>query len=480
MKSILVFTFGAFLLSSFQVAAQDTASTPKYYWASFTDKANSPYSVDKPSEFLSERAISRRLKRGIPITEQDLPPNPSYLQQLQQAGAQILHQSRWLNAATIMIEEEKLAGIQALSFIDTVFYAGLPYEQSERRQMAFQMDSLLSKPLENEFYGYGADQVKLLNGDTLHQMGYDGKGVWVAVLDGGLIGVEENPFFDSIRTGSRLVLSRDFVDGDAYPFESSTHGTKVLSAMAANVPGVMVGTAPGATYTCIKTEDTRGEYRIEECHWVVGLEYADSIGADLVNSSLGYTTFNDRKMDYAYENLNGRSSVASLAADIAVSKGMIIITSAGNEGNSKWKYVGIPADATQVLAIGATDLKGNRASFSSVGPTADGRIKPDIAAPGAWVTVADAFSFRVSRGSGTSFASPILAGMVASLWGAFPESSNLEIMDAVRQSSSQATAPDNELGYGLPNFGKAYRILSEKGTGQSRQMKPEILPAGQE
>lgn len=464
MKSMPALALGAILLflSYAKLSAQKTDSLPRYYWVSFIDKAQSPYSIDRPGEFLSERAIARRKKWNIPATEQDLPPNPAYISQLSSAGAQVLQQSRWLNAATVVIKESELETIRALPFVDTVFYAGRPYEVSGRRKMNFRMDSLLSKPVEGEPYGYAAAQAKLLRADTLLAMGYDGKGVLVAVLDGGFIGVEESPFFDSIRSGGRLISPRDFVDGDDNPFESSTHGTKVLSTMAANVPGVFIGTAPGATFACIKTEDTRGEYRIEECHWVVGLEYADSIGADVVNSSLGYTTFSDRKMDYAYANLDGKSSVASQAADIAVSKGMIVISSAGNEGNSNWKHIGVPADASRVLAVGATDIKGERASFSSLGPTADGRIKPDVAAPGAWVAVADAFSFRVSMGSGTSFAAPILAGMVASLWQAFPDKSNQEVIDAVRQSASQADKPDNELGYGLPDFAKAYQILSKK------------------
>lgn len=462
MKSIFVIASGIFLLSYSRLPAQDSESGFKYYWVAFKDKAQSPYSIDRPSDYLSPRAIERRQKRGIPPSELDLPPNPAYLEQLSQAGASVHHRSRWLNAATVIAEEGQLEAIRALPFVDTVFYAGLPYRASERKKPVFRKDSLMSRVLDNEPYGHGAAQVKLLKGDTLHQLGYDGKGILVAVLDGGFIGVEESPFFDSIRAGGRLSMPWDFVDGDADPFESSTHGSKVLSTMGANVPGVFVGTAPGAAYACIKTEDTRGEYRIEECHWVAGLEYADSIGADIVNSSLGYTTFSDQKMDYAYENLDGKSSVASRAADIAVSRGMIVVSSAGNEGTSDWKHIGIPADARSVLAVGATDIKGKRAPFSSLGPTADGRVKPDVAAPGAWVTVADAFSFRVSNGSGTSFAAPILAGMIASLWEAFPDRTNLEVLDAVRRSASQAGKPDNELGYGLPDFAKAFRLLSQK------------------
>ena len=423
--------------------------------------------MDKPEAFLSARSAARREKWNIPITEQDFPPNPRYLDALQEQGATIHHRSRWLNAATILISEENVVEIASLPFVKKVEYVGFPYKESERRKPNIKIDSLRSKQLDGQYYGYGTRQIQWLNGDTLHQLGYTGSGIWLAVLDGGFIGVEESPFFDSLQAEGRLLLSRDFVDGDQEVYESSTHGTRVLSTMGANVPGVMVGTAPGATYACIKTEDTRGEYRIEECHWVAGLEYADSLGADVVNSSLGYTTFNDREMNYNFDNLDGKSSVASLAADIAFKKGMIVVTSAGNEGTSTWKHIGIPADARLALSVGAIDFSGERASFSSLGPTADGRIKPDVAAPGAWVTVADPFAFQASIASGTSFASPILAGLVACLWEAFPGKTNEEIVEAIKRSASQAGLPDVELGYGIPNFGKAYRLLQEPVEAQS-------------
>lgn len=472
MKYTFWLCLACFLTVSSEVFAQEADSTLKYYWVTFTDKADSPYQIDKPESYLSERAIARRKKWGIPITEEDLPPSPQYLSALQELGASVHHRSRWLNAATILIPESRIIDVADLPFVDEVEYVGFPYEKRERQKINIKGDSLLSKKLDGQYYGYANRQIELLNGDTLHQLGYTGSGIWLAILDGGFIGVDTNPFFDSLQADGRLLLAHDFVDGDQEAYESSTHGTKVLSTMAANVPGVMVGTAPGATYACIKTEDTRGEYRIEECHWVAGLEYADSLGADVVNSSLGYTTFNDRQMDYAYGNLDGKSSVASLAADIAFRKGMIVVTSAGNEGSSRWKHIGIPADAKLAFSVGAIDFSGERASFSSLGPTADGRIKPDIAAPGAWVTVADAYAFQATIGSGTSFAAPILAGLVACLWEAFPEKSNEQILDAIKRTASQAHSPDVELGYGIPDFGKAYFDLFS-----SKDSLPQDAPA---
>lgn len=450
------------MLSPLWVYAQDNGADTltQFYWASFTDKADSPYRIEKPEVFLSERAIERRSRLNVPITEQDFPPNPEYLKGLAAKGASIHHRSRWLNAATFYASSSLAQQIATLPYVDTVWTAG-PYRSPTRvsRSRNLQMDSLRTSPRPEEPYGYGAQQIRMLNGDSLHQLGYRGAGILIAVLDGGFTGTDQSPFFDSLRADERLLPPVDIVDQDSLAWESSSHGTKVLSTMGADVPGVLIGTAPEASYVCIKTEDTRGEHRIEECHWVVGIEYADSLGADVVNSSLGYTTFDDPEMNYDSTSLTGQLSVASQAANIAAAKGMLVVTSAGNEGSSSWRLIGIPADAEKALSVGATDMRGNLASFSSVGPSADGRVKPDVVAPGAWVFTADAYQYRIAIGSGTSFAAPIMAGLVACLRQAFPDQPVDNIYDALRQSSSQAQSPDNAAGYGLPDVVKAYELL---------------------
>lgn len=443
----------------------DQKKEQAFFWVTFTDKKDNPYSIYRPEEYLSAKALSRRLRYQIRITENDLPVNPQYLDSLRSKGAKIHHTSKWMNGATILIDKQKEKMIGGLPFVDTVEYVGFPYNNRGRGRTRAFRDSLESELLE-KYYGYSEAQIKSFNGDSLHLQGFTGKGITVAVLDGGFINADSIPFFDSLRIKNQFGPHRDFVDGDNTVFESSSHGTQVLSTMASNIPGLLVGSGPGATYICIKTEDTRGEYRLEECHWVAGLEYADSIGADIVNSSLGYTTFNDRKMNYDYNDLDGETAMTSRAADIAVSKGMIVVTSAGNEGNSKWKYLGTPADGKEIFSVGATNATGEKAGFSSVGPTADGRTKPDVAAMGSWVAVTSTSSFRVSIGSGTSFSSPLVTGMIACLMEAFPEKTNKEILDAVRQSGSQHDHPDNELGHGTPDFLKAYNIL------RSTRVKP--------
>ncbi len=462
-KSIFLLLSLAFVLAQ---PAQSQSTPPSdnqhFFWVSFTDKAESPYKVTKPEAFLSPRAIERRERLGIPVTAQDFPPNPAYLEALLENGAKVHHTSRWLNAATIHGDSTLLPAISLLPFVDTIWYAG-PYLRKEpaKVERRKEMKKLKSKPLPEQYYGYGARQIQALNGDTLHQNGYRGEGVLIAVLDGGFTGVDISPFFDSLRADGRLLPPMDMVDMDREVWESSSHGTKVLSCMGANVPNVMVGTAPDAAYVCIKTEDTRSENRVEECHWVAGLEYADSLGADVANSSLGYTTFNDKRMNYEAGDLTGRTSVASRAADIAAQKGILVVTSAGNEGNSAWRRIGIPADAADALSVGATSLDGQLASFSSVGPTADRRIKPDIVAPGAWVTLADAYQYQVTIGSGTSFAAPITAGLVACLRQAYPEKAVEAIFDGVRASGDKADVPNAQAGFGLPDFVKALQILGE-------------------
>ncbi|MEQ8704695.1 MAG: S8 family serine peptidase [Phaeodactylibacter sp.] len=452
-----------FALPAFGQESSEPDNPRQFYWVAFKDKANTPYAAKAPEAFLSPRAIARREKLGILITPTDFPPNPDYLEGVEAAGARVHHTSRWLNAATVYGEQSALPAIAVLPYVDTVWYAG-PYRERDKASVerTKKMDKLKSKALTGQHYGYATKQIKAINGDSLHQAGYRGKGVLVAVMDGGFTGVDRSPFFDTLRAHNRLLRSMDMVDKDTLVWESSSHGTKVLSTMAANQPEVLVGTAPDATYVCIKTEDTRGEHRIEECHWVAGLEYADSLGADVINSSLGYTQFDEPDMNYGADDLTGHTSVASRAADIAAEKGILVVTSAGNEGSSPWRKIGIPADAAGAFSIGATALNGDLASFSSVGPTADRRIKPDIVAPGAWVTLADAYQYQVTIGSGTSFASPIVAGMVACLREAYPEVSVEEILDAIRNSGNQSDLPNVAVGYGIPDFIKAYEALHKQ------------------
>lgn len=455
-----------YLLLLFTVAysivliAQDSANS-RCYWVSFSDKHDSSFDVSAPEEFLSERAINRRQKFGISISEADVPVNENYLERLKRSGLTVRYTSRWLNGAAVVGRPEKIDSVATLSFIDSIRYIGPYFGNTAVRDYTYETDSTGMK-METNIYGRSSRNMQMLNGDSLHQLGYRGDNMFIAVLDGGFTNVDKIPFFDSLRSRQDFSDFYDFTNSDREVFESSTHGTSVLSTMAAYSPGVLVGTAPRARYVCLKTEEVRGEHRMEEYNWVAALEYADSLGVDVVNSSLGYYAFSDKKMDYKPPQLDGKTSPASRAADMAFDRGMIVIVSAGNEGDGRWRYIDIPADAPKALAIAAVMRDGSKAGFSSYGYDSIETIKPDLAAPGVNIPVPNAFRNRLSAASGTSLAAPIMTGLVSCLWQAFPDLRNSEIVAALKASGHQAKRPDRELGYGIPDFMKAYRLLQAR------------------
>lgn len=440
------------------------------YWVEFHDKNNSPYCTCRPAEFLSARALERRAKAGIEVLENDLPVNPAYLQQLGNAGAQIHNTSRWLNAAAVMADSSTAERLKTISSVRAVRYLGphLKYRNPPNRPVKTRKPLSEAPSIPGDgipHWGYATQQNQLLGIPLLHQIGHRGAGIWIAVMDGGFTNADTIPMFDSVAVQGRLYPGWDFVERDAGIFEAAQHGTAVLSVMAANLPQYFVGTAPEATYFLLKTEDTGGEFPIEEANWVAGAEWADSLGIDIINASLGYTSYNDPSLSHTYAVLDGRTAIASRGAVVAVSKGMIVCNSAGNEGDGTWRYIGVPADAPGLVAVGAVDESGKRASFSSFGPTPDGRIKPDLVAPGDEVVVAGNVGIALGLSSGTSLASPMLAGALAALWSAFPEKTAQEILDAAFLSADQQLRPDNARGYGLPEMTEAWIQLGQKTDG---------------
>lgn len=447
--------------------------SPDKYWVRFTNRFNSPYSIENPEEFLSQRALDRRAQFNIPVVENDLPVNPQYIEAVANTGVTILNASKWFNSVTIYTTDaDALEEISQLSFVLSVSKAGgKPNEGADFVKEYFKNEAFASRPEEDlqksisagDSYDYGEafNQIHMLNGEVLHDMGFDGEGMMIAVLDAGFLNANQIVAFDSLWNNNQILGYRDFVNPqNPNIFGSHYHGTMVLSTMGANWPGQIVGTAPKADYWLIRTEDGDSEYLIEELNWVSGAELADSLGADIINSSLGYTTFDDPSLDHTYEDMDGNTAPVTIGADIAASKGMIVVNSAGNSGSSSWQYIGAPADGDSVFSIGAVDGSGNYAGFSSQGPTPDGRIKPNVVAQGQSSTIIDPWSGNVGSGSGTSFSSPITAGMVACLWQANPGKRNLEIMQAIQQSASQANSPDNFLGYGIPDYALAHSILT--------------------
>ncbi|MBQ4398894.1 MAG: S8 family peptidase [Bacteroidales bacterium] len=433
------------------------------YWVQFTDKEGSPYSIDNPEAYLSPRALQRRANLNIAIDEYDLPVNPQYLQAVADCGAEIINPSKWLNGVSVHVTDPSV--IEAINALDCVMTVrncpnDLKAQEQKERWLANEMKPAASTRSSKGFYGGAEDQVKQLNVDVLHDMGFDGTGVIIAVLDGGFEGAENTSCFDNMREEGRLLGTRDFVYGSNSVYTQSTHGTSCLSTMGAYDPNNMVGTAYKASYYLIHTEDGDSENIIEEYNWVSGAEYADSLGVDVCSTSLGYITFDMSQWDHPYQHYDGKTAPMSIGAEIAASRGMICMNAAGNEGDGNCT-LGIPADAEHIVTVGAVNAAGDRASFSSVGPTYDGRIKPDVMAMGEGTYVASGYGswWPYYNGNGTSFATPVLAGAVACLRQARPYSSVQEICDALRACGNRADNPDSKYGYGIPDFSQALELL---------------------
>jgi len=454
------------------------------YFVAFTDKDNSPYSIENPEAFLSQRAIDRRERYNIPIDIHDLPVNPQYIEAVANIGVEISYPTKWLNGLVVQTDDpSKITEIEALPYVkNTVknIFTGNDLknktdESSLSLNKPFGMNekwedtpkSFKSSPsIKSLNYGEAFNQIDMIGGIALHDEGYQGQGMVIAVLDGGFTYANQMEAFDTLFMNNRILSTRDFVGGGINVYQGSTHGTSVLSTMGANLPGQIVGTAPAASYHLIRTENTSSEYLIEEYNWVAGAEYADSVGADVINSSLSYKTFDNPQQDHSYQEMDGNTAPSTIGADRCMGHGMIVVNSAGNDGNlSTWPWIGAPADGDSVFSIGSVNAQGQYSNFSSIGPTADGRLKPNVTAQGS-NTVLASINGGTSTSSGTSFSSPIIAGMTACLWQVDPTMCNMEILNAIQMSASMASNPDQEMGYGIPNYGIASIILSSFNAGK--------------
>ncbi|MEM7657552.1 MAG: S8 family serine peptidase [Bacteroidota bacterium] len=387
------------------------------------------------------------------VASLDVPVHETYLQELEQLGWSVVSTSRWLNAAVIEADGVDPDQIISLPFVTEIH----PAARFERMQVA-PSDIPAPEPEMATSFGRATFQNTLIEVEHLHQKGLLGQGQVMAVLDAGFLGVDTIAAFQRLREEGRILATKDFVEGDAHVFAHHDHGTEVLSTIAADLPEELVGTAPQISVLLARTEDARSETQIEEHNFVAALEWADSLGADMVHASLGYSRFRQGKGSYRHEELDGQTAITTRAVDIAASRGMLITVAAGNEGTSSWRKITVPCDADSVLCIGAIDRQRQRASYSSVGPTADGRIKPDVVAFGSGVAVARADN-RLGSGRGTSLSSPIVAGMAACLWQAHPDAHSQLVIQAIKESSHQFPQPDNEYGYGIPNARLADSLL---------------------
>lgn len=473
MKTFRVLILFAFILISV-VSISQTA--PGRYWIQFTDKNNNPYSLQRPEEFLSERAMQRRMKQSISISFNDLPVSPAYIDSLIASGVPVYNRSKWFNAVTTdIISEELLEKIYNFSFVVKSSTKKSQRFISDRKSSAD--DDKFSFYSGNTYdYGNSIKHIRIHNGHLLHQQGYTGEGIQIAVLDAGFYGVDVLPAFMDLLNDDRILGTRDFVNRNSNIYQEHIHGMAVLSILGGNIPFNLVGTAPDAGFWLLRSEAVDYEYLIEEDNWVAAAEFADSVGADIINTSLGYSTFDDPAQDHTYEEMDGRSTRISIAAGIAASKGMLVVVSAGNEGNKSWKYITAPSDADSVLSVGATDSLGVIAALSSRGPSSDGRIKPDVCALGLnnYYQRTDG---TLGTGGGTSFAAPIISGLAACLWQANPEATNMEIYSAIHESSHKYSNPDTIYGYGIPDFYLANIICANKlDTGSNRLHSLSAFP----
>jgi len=439
-----------------------SAVNPKFFIA-FTDRNANPYSLSSPADFLSQRAIDRRTRQHISLTENDLPVNPDYVDSVIAKGAIVFARLKWFNGVIVQCDSSTLNSILSLPFVQNavkVFrhrsgYSSHPKFESEFTPLA--QDHGIMR-VANYDYGDAFNQIHLMNGEYLHQKGFKGEGMQIAVLDAGFNSADLLPALDSLFTENRVLGTWDFVRDTSLVFDQDAHGSEVLSDISAIFPGQMVGTAPRASVYLIRTEDAPNEHLIEEYNWAAGAEFADSAGADLISSSLGYSLFDDPSMDHTYADMNGHTCPSTRAANFAAAKGILVLVSAGNLGVDPWHYISAPSDADSALSIGAVDEFGYKAAFSSWGPSSDGDIKPNVAAKGAQATISYTDG-SIGLANGTSFSCPILAGAAACLWQAHPDKTNMEVFRAIEQSANYHLQPGDSLGYGIPNFIRADQLL---------------------
>lgn len=454
----IIFLIIVFILACFSASTLLTAQVTDFnyfYRVYFKDKGPVSISDYSPGDLLSRRAIARREKAGIPVPiYNDLPVNPDYLNQVRSKGFTLHCTSKWMN--TGLYKTQNLADINlilGLPFVSDVKLVKNPVSKSSfSEKLDFSIETADNPPYDTP--------VTMLNGQSLHNSGYTGSGILIAVLDGGFIKADLISSLNDLRSRRGIRGTRDFVSGGNYVYSFHNHGTAVLSVLAGNYPGFIMGTAPSADYILIRTEDVFTEFPVEEDYWAAGAEYADSAGADIISSSLGYSTFDNPAMNYKFTDMNGRNTFVTQAANSATSKGILVVNSAGNERTNQWLRIIAPSDGFNVVAAGAVDWTGLISSFSSAGPSADGRIKPDNATQGVNVPLQVAET-TVSRASGTSFSCPVLSGMCACLMQAVPKATNTDIVDALHKNGSRFNKPDSLYGYGIPDMPGVLMTLQE-------------------
>lgn len=445
-KILLLFLF----VSTINFAQEDA-------WVYFKDKPSAAYYLANPLDMLSQRALDRRITQGIALDNIDVPVEQTYVDQITSStGITVMAKSKWLNALHIRGSQVDIQALTSFVFVDNVDFANHNLNLRVGSITKSYQNKIVNVNKQLELattfnYGNSANQIQMLNGHLLHQQDFTGQGKRIAILDAGFPGVNTASSFQRLWDNNLILGGYNFPDRNSTIYTRNGHGTNVLSTMGGFVDGQLVGTAPDSEYYLFITEDINSENPVEESYWVEAAEMADSLGVDVINSSLGYTDYDNPNYSYSYAQRNGLVSFASRGADVAFTRGIVCVISAGNSGATSEPHMGTPGDATNILTVGAVTSTEDYASFSSIGPSADGRIKPDVCAKGQSATVSNT-SGGVTTSSGTSFSSPILAGMVATFWSAVPNLTAAQVINFVRQSADQYTTPDQFKGYGVPDF----------------------------
>ncbi len=459
------------LLVFFSSAITESQAQFTRYIVKLKNKGGTPYTFSSPINYLSQRAVNRRIRYGIAIDSADLPVTPSYITQISAVpNVTVLNVSRWLNAVTIQTNNAaSLTTINSFPFVQVVNgIAARTSDNGRANSNKFEMEEIVTnlpssftESITADYFNYGTNsynEIHLHNGEFLHNIGLRGQGMQIAMLDNGFNNYTSLRAFDSVNFYGQVLGTWDFVAREQNVANDGSHGMSCFSTIAANIPGQFIGKAPKASFWLYQTEDNSSEYPIEEFNWVCGAERADSSGSDVISSSLGYNTFDNTALNYSYSNMNGNTTISSTGADIAAKKGLMVFNAVGNSGGNSWRFLITPADGDSVVAVGAVSVAGTVGGFSSYGPSSDGQIKPDMASVGVSALIQTA-SNTVGTSNGTSYSCPKMAGLGTILWQAFPEFNNMRIIQALRRAGSKFNTPDDRVGYGIPNMKVAFTDL---------------------